>query len=326
MMNESTKPNLVESFDLEQAKQAAMSVSPKTVLGFDPVSSEYRVFMAEITPEMAEYILANHNGDNRPITQGQVNALARSMERDGFLNDGGAITFNVEGNLTEFQHRLEAIIINNLTVFVPVVVGVDTDTFTKTAPAKARTPKDEIQRKHPKARPSEITCVGEIIKRRKAEKKFNIQTAIESWKKWNKSAKRGYDIIDEFFEGVQHYNSYKRTFAAWAALHSEFGDDRIAVTFLELLKSHIIDGEPTRLTTDFYDMFRDNSFQMSNARASEFMFELLCVVSDRMEKKLDGRIQLGVTIGDFGHTKMKKQGFYRKFMENPDNIQATQIF
>lgn len=321
--------------DLEETRKAAEKGSPESVLGFNPVTKTPTAFFYEITPEIAQYILDNHNFDNRPKKNQQKNAIVKSIEAVGFLFDGAAITFNNEGNLTEFQHRLLAIIETGITTTTLVVLGVDKDTFTKTAPAAKRTPKDEIQRKHPNARSDEIICVAEIVKRRKTEQKYNIQTAIECWEMWNGAAKKGYNIIELFFDGdgeelgpVKDYNSYKRTFAAWAALHSQFGDATIPADFLDLLRKHILDGETTTLTKDFYEMFRDNSFKMSNAGASSFMFELLCIVSDRMTvlNKRNGKIQLGVTMGDFGHTKMKKQGFYRKFCENPDDIQATQIF
>ena len=81
----------------------------KTLLPFDPCCQEYSVSIHDITPEQAEYILINHNEENRRQSQSQVNKVYNSIERDKFYLDGQPITFNTNGNLTEKQHTLKAI-------------------------------------------------------------------------------------------------------------------------------------------------------------------------------------------------------------------------
>ena len=40
-------------------------------LGFDPISTEYKFFIVMMTPDMAQYILDNHNFDNRDFYPSQ---------------------------------------------------------------------------------------------------------------------------------------------------------------------------------------------------------------------------------------------------------------
>ena len=82
----------------------------KTTLPFDPCCQVYESDMYDITPEQAEYILINHNYENRRQSQSQVNKIYNSIERDKFYLDGQPITFNTNGNLTEKQHTLKAIV------------------------------------------------------------------------------------------------------------------------------------------------------------------------------------------------------------------------
>lgn len=53
-------------------------------LGFDPKSKEIKTFLMNITPEIAAYILANHNKDNRKVVKSQVKKIASSIRKDGW--------------------------------------------------------------------------------------------------------------------------------------------------------------------------------------------------------------------------------------------------
>ena len=80
------------------------------VLPFNPKTDVYESFSIDLTPEQAQYILDFHNKDNRKLSKSQVTRITRSIENDNWLLDGQPITFNVDGNLTEGQHRLSAIV------------------------------------------------------------------------------------------------------------------------------------------------------------------------------------------------------------------------
>ena len=122
-------------------------IQMETILGFDPLSKEIKVFEIDVTPSIAQYILIHHNKDNRKVTNSQINKIAKSIREDGWLRDGQPLTFNVDGNITEGQHRLNAIVAEDVTVPMIIVLGVELNCFTNTAPAKPRRPEDEIQRK-----------------------------------------------------------------------------------------------------------------------------------------------------------------------------------
>ena len=292
------------------------------VLGFDPYEQEYQSLPIEnITPKQAKYILKWHNNDNRIIKTPQVNLIANSIKDDGWLEDGGTLTFNKEGNITEFQHRLEAIVKEGVTVRAPVVLGVEPSCFTKTAAPKARRPEDEIQRKYPDAKDSEITVVREIQKRRAASP-LVMQNAIVLWEQWYKVVQAGDKLIDGFFDRVDFFSPYRRNFAAWASLMHWRGKGETVTLFLDMLENQVLDDIGTRLTKDFMKMTQ-NTFDMTNAGRAQFVYYMLCVCADRMAKSADGRVQLNKTVNEFNHESLKNEGTYRYFLFNVDNIQAS---
>jgi hypothetical protein len=297
----------------------------ENILGFDPCSQEYKTFIIDVTPKIAKYILENHNQDNRKIVMSQVKTIARSIHNDGWLEDGQPLTFNVEGNITEAQHRLLAIIETGISARMVVVLGVDTGCFTKCAPAKPRRAEDEIQRKDKTATQSEVSTLRQVLIRRQSEK-LTIQNAIDQWIKWRYVVREGRKLVDDFFDSVEDYNAWERTFAAWAALMISIGEEETASTFLSLLQAEILEDESAScLTREFRSFFKEHSVYMSNAGRTEFIFQLLCIASDRLIKQSDGEIQLGLSIDQYNHEYLRKKGIYRKFLENPDNVQSSTV-
>jgi len=295
------------------------------ILGFDPCSKEYKTFIIDVTPSIAKYILEHHNKDNRKIVKSQVKSIARSIRKDGWLEDGQPLTFNVEGNITEAQHRLLAIIETGVTVRMIVVLGVDIGCFTKCAPAKPRKAEDEIQRKDKTATQSEVSTLRQVLVRRQGVK-LTIQNAIEQWLGWRYVVREGRKLVDEFFDSVDDYNPWERTFAAWASLMISIGEEETASTFLSLLEAEILEDESAScITREFRKFFKEHSVYMSNTGRTEFIFQLLCVASDRLKKQSDGEIQLGMSIDQFNHEYLKKKGIYRRFLDNPDNLQVSTV-
>jgi hypothetical protein len=297
----------------------------ESILGFNPRSKDYETFIMDVTPSIAKYILEHHNKDNRKIVKSQVNSISRSIRNDGWLEDGQPLTFNVEGNITEAQHRLLAIIETGVTARMIVVLGVDTGCFTKCAPAKPRKAEDEIQRKDKTATPSEVSTLRQVLIRRQGAK-LTIQNAIEQWISWHHVVREGRKLVDGFFDSVEDYNPWERTFAAWASLMISIGEEEVASNLLSLLQAEILEDESAScLTREFRNFFKDHSIYMSNAGRTEFIFQLLCVASDKLKKQSDGEIQLGMSIDQFNHEYLKKKGIYRKFLENPDNLQTLTL-
>ena len=173
----------------------------ETILGFNPISNDIEVFEHTITPQIAQYILIHHNKDNRKITNSQVNKIAKSIRTEGWLKDGQPLTFNKEGNITEGQHRLHAIVSEDVTVPMIVVLGVELDCFTNIAPPKPRKPDDEIQRKDKSAKPAEISSLRQLLKRRQGVQ-LSMKNAIIQWKYWKGDVRSGLDLVDGFFDEV----------------------------------------------------------------------------------------------------------------------------
>lgn len=301
-------------------EELGKEIKARKVLGFNPYSQEYTCFMADITPEKAEYILKNNNNDNRKIARGQVRILSSSIEDDGWLEDGSPMSFNVEGNLTEFQHRLESIIETEVTARVPIVLGVQLDCFTKCATNKQRKPEDEIQRKDPNAIQSEVTTLRQILSRRRGSG-LTMQNAVEKWVYWKPYVVKGTKMVDSFFENTKCFGSWKRIFQAWAALMITKNQEQIVEDFLSLLEVQILrPSEGCVLTTGFMKFWADNNTFLNGTETAELLWQLLCVATDRMKKNSTGQIEFSLTVAKCNHESLKKRGTYRDFLENPDDI------
>ena len=300
--------------------QEIRRIESEKVLGFNPYSKQADSFIIEITPEQAQYILDNHNEDNRKLVKSQVNNIVRSIYKDGWLFDGQPLTFNIEGNITEFQHRLHAIVETGVTAKISVTLGVATGCFTKCAPAKPRKAEDEIQRKDKTATQSEASTLRQVLIRRKGAK-LTIQNAIDQWRCWKAYVRDGRKLVDTFFDEVDEFNPWERTFAAWGALMKSIWQEKIVEDFLDLLQSEIKDDtSPCCLTKEFYEFFKEHSTFMSNSGRTELVWQLLCVASDRMIKDSTGNSQLALKIDKCNHEYLSKKGVYRKFLDNPQNI------
>ncbi len=299
----------------------------ETILGFNPISNDIEVFEENITPQIAQYILIHHNKDNRKITNSQVNKIAKSIRTDGWLRDGQPLTFNKEGNITEGQHRLHAIISEDVTVPIIVVLGVDLDCFTNVAPPKPRKPEDEIQRKDKSAKPAEISSLRQLLKRRQGVQ-LSMKNAIVQWNYWKEDVRSGLNLVDGFFDEVSEFDPWKRTFAAWAALMISIGESEGAENLLDLISDKILRDPPhATLAGDFMKFLNTDMFVFgNNAARTDVIYNLLCVASDRILKRPNGEIQLNITPEKLNHTSLKNSGVYRKFLDNLDSVGISPLY
>jgi len=296
-------------------------MTSEEVLGFDPKQSEYKCFMVTITPEKAENILKNHNEDNRPFYQTQLKAIDKSIDDDGWCNDGGSMTFNTNGDLTEYQHRLDRIKVRKLTEQVPVVVGVKPDAFTKTAPAKKRTPVDEMYRKDSSVVKDDETGLRQVLKR-EGRTSLTMKNAIEEWKNWKSYVRNGRKIAKDIVDKTEDYKSWGKEIVGFASLMVHIGEESTAKNLLSLLKKQV-HGEETTLTKEFVkyrDFDSGSPLNMSNAEKANIKFLMLCHAADRLKEQPDGMIQLALTPDKCTHDKMKKKGVYNKFLFDASNI------
>ena len=204
---------VVKNDSLSKDESKAMEV-----LGFNPFSKKEDVFIVMMTPKMAQFILDYHNNDNRKIVPTQLATIRKSADQYGWLFDGGACVFTVEGNLTEFQHRLVNIVNRDETVKVIVVTGVNPEVFVKAAPAKNRTVTDVINKKDKTASNDEVTTLRQLLKRRagtgntaKGCPSLNMTNAVELWEEWKPYIRQGMKLTEEFFDGkVTSFDPWQR--------------------------------------------------------------------------------------------------------------------
>ena len=289
-------------------------------LGFNPKQSKYDCFMHTLTPDMAQYILDYHNKDNRPFYQSQLKEIDKSLDTDGWCPDGGSMTFNTNGDLTEFQHRLDRIAYNDLTVPVPVVVGVPPDTFIKTAPAKKRTPVDEMYRKDKTVVKDDEVTLRQFLYRRGGVK-LNMKNAISMWREYKKSVRKGRKLSKDILKNPT-YRAWGKEVLGFSALMDSISQEETAKTLLTLLGKEI-HGEGTTLTKDFRKFVKTeagDALDMTGTEKSNSRFLLLCAAADKVNKRSDGKIELGLTKDKCVHERMKHNGVYRKFLVDPNGI------
>jgi len=287
------------------------------VLPFNPVSDVYDCFIVDLKPSQARYILDYYNRDNRKISNSQVNKIFRSIESDNWLLDGQPMTFNTEGNLTEFQHRLKAIskCPEHRTFKVVVVTGVQPECFSKTATNKARKPIDEIQRKHSKAHQDEVSILGDIMKRQRRWR-LSMQNAISSYENWLPNITNSMSLSGEYENVFDKFSLQRKTVRAYIALCDRYGYLDQCLTFLELLDDELKEdsNETSTLTYQFVEFWNDHAVDLSNEKRMDFLYAMLCVATDRIVMREDGMIDFGVKPKYLEHYEMEKQGCYRKFL------------
>ena len=288
------------------------------ILPFNPKTDEYESFIVELTPTQAQYILDYHNRDNRKMSNSQVNKIFRSIENDNWLLDGQPMTFNTDGNLTEFQHRLKAIskCPKDRTFKIVVVTGVQPDCFSKTATNKARKPIDEIQRKYSKAHANEVYILGDILKRRRGER-LQMQNAISTYENWFKNISNAVNVGGDYENLFTKFSLQRKTVRAYIALCERFGYLEECKTFLELLDSELeedADAPVSTLTSQFLKFWNSTAVDLSNEKRMDVLYSMLCVATDRIIMRDDGMIALDIVPQDLEHEVMEKMGVYRKFL------------
>jgi len=288
------------------------------ILPFNPKSDIYDTFKVDITPEMAQHILDYFNRDNRKISKSQINKIYRSIENDNWLLDGQPMTFNTEGNLTEFQHRLAAIAkcAQDRTFTVIVVVGVQPECFSKTATNKKRNPIDEIQRKYSKAHKDEVSILGDILKRQR-KWRLSMQNAISSYENWFKNISNSLKVSGDYENLMDKFSLQRKTVRAYVALCERYGYLEECKTFLELLDNELeedADRPISTLSSQFLNFWNSTAVDLSNEKRMDVLYSMLCVATDRIIMRDDGMIELNISSSNLEHNEMEKQGVYRKFL------------
>ena len=306
------------------------------ILGFNPESEKEDIFPVHMMPHMAEYILKNHNNKNRKFVPAQKNAIAKSVSDYGWLFTGDTVAFDKTGNLTEYQHRLQEIAEGTETIKLWVATGVQKDTFEKAAPAKNRTKFDVVWRFDKSATKEEVTTLEQLLSWRKGKGAqahgavtLNMVNAYELFQKWKNDIRIGMNITQKFFsdDKVSQFESWKRSFNAWATLMVETGKKDDAKKFLALLKKHITTTNKCTLFTDMDTYFRGKDVgYLTGTKKNEQVRYMLCNATDKFLIAPKGDIEFSLKYVDANHGNMtKKSPTYRSFLFNPQGVQGLKI-
>ena len=286
---------------MENPKKARTDAS---ILPFNPKTTDYNAFVIEINVDMANYILNYHNFDNRNMYNPQINNIYKSIQQDGWLHDGQPITFNVEGNLTEGQHRLAAISrIGNQdkTYTVIIVTGVEKDTFSKTATNKARKPIDEITRVYRRAHRDEVSVLGDILKR-KNKKRLSLQNAIRNYEEWIRYIQKAIKYSGDYEYVLQKWAMQRKTMVAFMTLCRREDYNEECNTLLELLDQELeylnsTDEQivannltSTQLPRELIEYYNKYAVDLSNESRMNFLYALLCSAIDLIKIRPDGNV------------------------------------
>ena len=282
-------------------------------LPFDPNSQVRDSMVIKLTPEMAKYILAHHNKDNRKICPSQVNKIAQSVATFGWLFTGDAVIFNTNGDINESQHRLTFIASQDAGEYeTSVTLGAQPDSFSNAAIAKPRRAHDEIYRKDNTAQASQTAILGDLLIRKGGKPKLTINNAVKQWFDWKDDIKKAEKICNSFLTDTEDFSTQKKTIGAFVTLcvNAKLGDE--AEAFLDLLKAELLGDSTCRLTSDFVEYWKEHTWNESNEGKLKVLYMLLCVSMDRLQKKSDGSIALNVTPSKLNPKTLT--GCYRKFI------------
>ena len=282
-------------------------------LPFDPNSQVRDSMVLKLTPEMARYILAHHNKDNRKICPSQVNKIAQSVATFGWLFTGDAVIFNTNGDINESQHRLTFIASQDAGEYeTSVTLGAQPDSFSNAAIAKPRRAHDEIYRKDNTAEASQTAILGDLLIRKGGKPKLTINNAVKQWFDWKDDIKKAEKICNSFLTDTEDFSTQKKTIGAFITLcvNAKLGDE--AEAFLDLLKAELLGDSTCRLTSDFVDYWKEHTWNESNEGKLKVLYMLLCISMDRLQKKSDGSIALNVTPSKLNPKTLT--GCYRKFI------------
>lgn len=98
-----------------------------------------------ITPEIAAYLLKNHNANNRPVKETRVDQYATSMKLGLWRNVGERGLFDVKGNIISLQHRLLACVKSGVSIRLDLKFGLPEDAREVEGGGCARTAADQIR-------------------------------------------------------------------------------------------------------------------------------------------------------------------------------------
>ena len=114
-----------EKLKLEEViKNHSKSVNQFTIDG-DVVTFQVIYY----TPDLCNVLLNEYNNTNRPIKNKNVKELSLEILNDKWKFNGDSIVFDINGELKQGQHRLNAVVQSNRSIEMVTYTGVDPKSF-----------------------------------------------------------------------------------------------------------------------------------------------------------------------------------------------------
>jgi hypothetical protein len=123
-------------FTSKQSIEEQIAIFSDLVSSARPNAPAY-VYM--ITPQLAEWLLKNRNGGNRPRSDRNIDLYAEAMEEKDWPVTGATIIVGRAGFILDGQHRLCACVRSQESFMTYVVFGVDESNFTRIDTGRKRT-------------------------------------------------------------------------------------------------------------------------------------------------------------------------------------------
>ncbi len=100
----------------------------KTVTNFC-IETDLKSGVIELTPKLAKYFLTNNAPFQRKINKRKVDHYKREIQNNNWQLNGDNISFDKDGNMINGQHRCEAVVLADKSIYTVVILGLDSESF-----------------------------------------------------------------------------------------------------------------------------------------------------------------------------------------------------
>lgn len=128
------------------------------------MKNKFETSLVDVTPSMASKWLAENNTNNRNLRQGHVIRLASDMAEGRWYQTHQGIAFNGNGTLLDGQHRLEAIVLADITVPLLVTTGLAAEAMSAVDDHQRRTVGDALTIGHGMPTSARLTSAAEWVR------------------------------------------------------------------------------------------------------------------------------------------------------------------
>jgi hypothetical protein len=202
-----------------------------------------------ITPQLAAEFL-KRNLNNRKLRDRHVKKLAKEMSNGKWVLNGEPIQFNNKGELINGQHRLHAIVLSNVSVYILVVSGIEDENAFATIDQNSlsRGAHTVLQMKGVNYAPIMVSISKKLIHWKNTHDKFNFSFNNNAYKEVSSS-----DVVDFYeenetdilfvFEAIRDARLIKTCGARSALMAALYicykANPKTAPRFISMLKSGI---------------------------------------------------------------------------------------